>query len=82
MCAGFGHTALPRRTTAVVVLLLNFLHYCTRLNVTHWLTFHPLKMGKSNGVTCQKKKPLIYVPLLVENIITTFSKVKASLRTP
>ena len=55
ICVGFGHSSLPWRATVVVVLLLIFLRDCTRLNVTHWLTFHPLKMSKSNVVTCQKK---------------------------
>jgi len=79
-CAAFGHSSLPWRAAVVVVLLLIFLRDCTRLNVTHWLTFHPLKMSKSNVVTCKKK--LNYVPLLVENIITSFIKEKVSLRMP
>jgi len=55
MCAGFCHSSLLWGTTVVVVLLLIFLRDCTRLNVTHWLTFHPLEMSKSRVVTCQKK---------------------------
>ena len=51
MCVGFGHSSLPWRTTVVVVLLLILLHDCTRLNVTHWLTFRPLNMNKSHAVT-------------------------------
>ena len=52
---GFGMSSFPWRSTVVVVLLLIFLRDCTCLNVTHWLTFHPLKMSKSRVVTCQKK---------------------------
>ena len=58
MCAGFGYSSLPWRTTVVVVMWLKFLRDCTRLNVIHWLTFHPLKMSKSHVVTCQKQKKL------------------------
>lgn len=54
VCAGFGHSSLPWRTTVVVVMFLIFLRDCTRLNVTHWLTFHSLKMSKPHVVTCQK----------------------------